>query len=223
MPYRGRPRGEPSGTLPPVAFVAFIQNHDRIGNRAFGERLSKVASPAALRAIAAVYLLLPQIPMLFMGEEWAASRPFLFFCDFAGELGATVRAGRRREYAQIPDPQAAGTFEATKLAWDEVNEPEHSTWLQFYRHLIAVRHASIIPLLPLIAGSSSSAVLSANGVVQVQWRVKDRGVLRVLVNLSDQPVPAPTTENGALVWQEGQAGPDSLGAWFVRWSFHPVA
>jgi len=220
MPYRGRARGEPSGTLPPVAFVAFIQNHDRIGNRALGERLSTLASPAALRAIAAVYLLLPQVPMLFMGEEWAASRPFPFFCDFAAELGAAVCAGRREEYAQLPDPQAEGTFAAAKLAWDEMNEPEHAPWLQFYRDIIAVRHASIIPLLPLIGGSSSSAVVSADGVVQVHWRVKDRGTLRVLVNLSDQPASAPATQSGDLLWQEGHAGPDRLGAWFVRWSFH---
>jgi malto-oligosyltrehalose trehalohydrolase len=219
MPYRGRPRGEPSGSLPPVAFVAFIQNHDRIGNRALGERLSTLASPAALRAIAAVYLLLPQVPMLFMGEEWAASGPFPFFCDFAAELGAAVRAGRHKEYAQLSDPQAKGTFAAAKLVWDELHEPEHATWLQFYRHLIAVRHASIMPLLPSIAGSSSSAVISSNGVVQVQWRGKDCGILRVLVNLSDQPVSAPATESGDLLWQEGEAGADRLGAWFVRWSF----
>jgi malto-oligosyltrehalose trehalohydrolase len=233
MPYRGRPRGEPSGTLPPVAFVAFIQNHDRIGNRAFGERLAKLAAPAALRAVAAVYLLLPQVPMLFMGEEWAASQPFFFFCDFSGELGAAVRAGRRREFAKfpqfqdellqamIPDPQAPGTFESAKLAWDEVHEPEHAAWLEFYRQLLAVRHASIIPLLPLIGGSASSAAIGSTGLVRVQWRVKDRGVLRVIVNLNDQPVPPDPLEDGEVLWQEGEAGPDRLGAWFVRWTFHP--
>ncbi len=83
---RHRPRGEPSAGLPPTAFVGFIQNHDQIGNRAFGERLSAIAPPEAVRAVAAVYLLLPQIPMLFMGEEWGATQPFPFFCDFAGDL-----------------------------------------------------------------------------------------------------------------------------------------
>ncbi len=231
MPYRGRPRGEPSATLPPVAFVAFIQNHDRIGNRAFGDRLSKIATPAALRAIAAVYLLLPQVPMLFMGEEWAASQPFLFFCDFSGELGAAVRAGRRREFgrfpqfreerlqSQVPDPQSPRTFESSKLLWEEMDAPHHRVWFEFYRRLLAVRHASIIPLLPLIEGSAGSAVIHPTGVVQVQWRLKDRGTLRVTLNLSDQPAPAGPIERGEVLWQEGlQEGPEGLGAWFVRWA-----
>ena len=232
MPYRGRPRGEPSATLPPIAFVAFIQNHDRIGNRAFGDRLSKLAAPAALRAIAAVYLLLPQVPMLFMGEEWAAAQPFLFFCDFAGELGAAVRAGRRREFArfpefadeqlqvQIPDPQDPGTFESSKLSWAELSAPDHSSMLECYRQLLAVRHASIIPLLPFIEGASSSATVTGTGVVQVQWRVRDRGVLRVIVNLSARPQRPGAIAAGEVLWQAGQAGPDELGAWFVRWTFH---
>jgi malto-oligosyltrehalose trehalohydrolase len=233
MPYRGRSRGEPSGMLPPVAFVAFIQNHDRIGNRAFGERLASLAAPAALRAITAIYLLLPQVPMLFMGEEWAASQPFLFFCDFSAQLGAAVRAGRRREFAKfpqfqdevlqatIPDPQAPGTFESAKLDWDEVHEPDHARWLEFYRQLLAVRLASIIPLLPFIGGSAGSAAIGSTGVVRVRWRVKDRGVLSVIVNLNDGPVTAGPLEDGEVLWQEGHAGPDSLGPWFVRWTFHP--
>ena len=88
MPYRNAPRGGPSAELPPGAFVSFIQNHDQIGNRAFGERLNMLAPPEAMRALASVYLLAPQTPMLFMGEEWGAAQPFLFFCDFSGELAA---------------------------------------------------------------------------------------------------------------------------------------
>ena len=103
MEYRGEPRGEPSAGLPPTAFIAFIQNHDQVGNRAFGERITAIAEPEAVRAIAAVYLLLPQVPMLFMGEEWAASQPFPFFCDFSGELANSVRKGRRKEFAKFPE------------------------------------------------------------------------------------------------------------------------
>jgi maltooligosyltrehalose trehalohydrolase len=95
MAYRGKPRGESSAHLPPGAFVAFIQNHDQIGNRAFGDRLGRIAPPEAVRAVAAMYLLAPQTPMLFMGEEWGASHPFPFFCDFGGELSGAVRNGRR--------------------------------------------------------------------------------------------------------------------------------
>jgi maltooligosyltrehalose trehalohydrolase len=121
MPYRGSPRGEPSAALPPGAFVAFIQNHDQIGNRALGERLHAIASPEAIRALAAAYLLLPQTPMIFMGEEWGAKQPFPFFCDFEGELADAVREGRRAEFAgfpefhdpeqhdRIPDPLAEST------------------------------------------------------------------------------------------------------------------
>ncbi len=129
MPYRGAPRGEPSGQLPPSAFIAFLQNHDQIGNRAMGERITALASQSAIRAITAVYLLSPQIPMLFMGEEWQCPQPFLFFCDFDEELGVKVSQGRRAEFArfeafrdesareQIPDPQAEQTFRASQLDW----------------------------------------------------------------------------------------------------------
>ncbi len=102
----GCERGEPSAFLPPTAFVSFMQNHDQIGNRAFGDRIEAIAPKEAVRAIAAVYLLLPQTPMLFMGEEWGTKRPFPFFCDFPGELGELVRKGRREEFAGFPDFQA---------------------------------------------------------------------------------------------------------------------
>ena len=107
------------------------QNHDQVGNRAFGDRLNAIAPPEAVRAVAAVYLLLPQIPMLFMGEEWGAAQPFPFFCDFGPELAAAVRKGRREEFARfpefqdpavretIPDPTAEATFLSAKLAWDD--------------------------------------------------------------------------------------------------------
>ena len=102
MPYRGSPRGEPCSHLPPAAFVAFIQNHDQIGNRAFGERITVLAPAAAVRAIAAVSACCyRRIPMLFMGEEWHSASPFLFFCDFGAELGAAVAGGRRQEFARF--------------------------------------------------------------------------------------------------------------------------
>ena len=99
----GVPRGEPSGDLPPLAFVDFLQNHDQIGNRAFGERLTTLAEPARLKMMQALLLLAPQVPLLFMGEEWGAEEPFLFFCDFHDELADAVREGRRREFAHFPE------------------------------------------------------------------------------------------------------------------------
>jgi malto-oligosyltrehalose trehalohydrolase len=180
MPYRGATRGEPSAHLPPTAFVAFIQNHDQIGNRAFGERLSVLAPPAALRAVAATYLLLPQIPMLFMGEEWGCTQPFQFFCDFGAELADRVRDGRRAEFARfsvfqdpaarerIPDPQAESTFLASKLAWQALHFPEHAAWLQWYRDLLAVRRRELVPRLPGITRAARWRTFGP-GAVQLEW------------------------------------------------------
>src|SRR5690606_14138336 len=96
------PRGEPSGHLPPTAFIAFLQNHDQIGNRAIGERIDALASAEAVDAATAILLLAPAPPLLFMGEEWGAKEPFYFFCDFEPELGRLVREGRRNEFARFP-------------------------------------------------------------------------------------------------------------------------
>ncbi len=129
--FRDRARGEPSAQLPPAAFVAFLQNHDMVGNRAFGERIQAFADPRLIPAAYACLLLSPQIPMLFMGEEFAASTPFLFFCDFGPELALSVSNGRRQEFkrfaafaddaavARIPDPNAESTFIGSKLRWQE--------------------------------------------------------------------------------------------------------
>ena len=122
--------------MPPTAFVAFLQNHDHIGNHPFGTRLAARASEAALHAGLAIVLLSPQIPLLFMGEEWASQRPFAFFCDFEPDLAQSVREGRRREFAhfpefgdeaareRIPDPTAKTTFDMSKLDWDEPSQAD---------------------------------------------------------------------------------------------------
>src|SRR5260221_4791509 len=134
----GERRGEPSGQLPPQAFVAFLQNHDQIGNRALGERLALLAPPQALSLATAVLLLAPAAPMIFIGDEFGARTPCFYFCDFEGELARAVREGRRREFAAfdrftdakareaIPDPNDAKTFAASKLRWDDLREPAHA-------------------------------------------------------------------------------------------------
>src|SRR5690606_18049024 len=125
----GVPRGAPSADLPPSAFVGFLQNHDQIGNRAFGDRIVSLAAPEAVRAATAILLLAPSPPLLFMGEEWGADQPFPFFCDFGDELADKVREGRRQEFARfpqfrdeavrarIPDPNAPETFAQAVLDW----------------------------------------------------------------------------------------------------------
>src|SRR4030095_10642143 len=125
-PFRGgAARGEPSGHLPPTAFVGFLQNHDQVGNRALGDRLAALVPPRALRAAMAVLLLAPSPPLLFMGEEWGATTPFPFFCDLGPALVPLVREGRRREFAhdpalrdaldRLPDPTAEATFATAVL------------------------------------------------------------------------------------------------------------
>jgi malto-oligosyltrehalose trehalohydrolase len=225
MPYRGHPRGEPSAGLPPTAFVSFIQNHDQIGNRAFGERLTVLASDDALRAIAATYLLLPQVPMLFMGEEWGATQPFPFFCDFGPELAEAVREGRRAEFARfpefqdpaararIPDPLAAATFESAKLRWEDLARPSHAAWLDWHRRILAVRRAEIVPRLPSIQQGGEWRIIG-EGAVALRW-----GALRLDANLSAVHVDGFPAGAGRVIWEEGKAGTGSgFAPWTVRWS-----
>ena len=223
MPYRGSPRGAPAANLPPGAFVAFIQNHDQVGNRAFGDRLGTIASHDAMRALAATYLLLPQTPMIFMGEEWGAMQPFPFFCDFEGDLADAVRKGRREEFSRfpefqdpeqrdrIPDPLAEKTFTSAKLDWNAIDQKR----LALYQDLLAVRRQEIVPLLPHIV-RGGSAIEFGPGAVQVRWQIGLDRVLALSANLSNKKVefPAPT---GHTIWSEGETDP-GMGPWSVRWS-----
>jgi maltooligosyltrehalose trehalohydrolase len=132
--------------------VVCIQNHDQVGNRARGERLHHQVDLATWRAASVLLLTLPMTPLLFMGQEWAASTPFLYFTDLEPDLGAAVTAGRRYEFKafpeftdplareRIPDPQADGTFESSKLRWDERAQPPHATTLALYKRILAIRH-----------------------------------------------------------------------------------
>jgi malto-oligosyltrehalose trehalohydrolase len=235
MPSIGKPRGEPSAQLPPGAFVTFMQNHDQIGNRAFGERISDIASSGAVRAIAATYLLLPQTPMLFMGEEWCTAKPFPFFCDFEGELGDLVRKGRRDEFKnfaafqdpaqrdRIPDPQAVETFLLGKLDWEQKDYGIHNDWLRWYKRIIGVRKASVTPMLSTLRGNAANFEIKGNGAVFVVWNV-DGGQLQLAANLSENHVEGFPEPTGETLWQEG---PDHLGTkvrpYSVRWSFLQTA
>jgi maltooligosyltrehalose trehalohydrolase len=229
MAYRGRVRGEPSGALPPTAFVAFIQNHDQIGNRAFGERLTAIAPEEAVRALAGIYLLLPQIPMLFMGEEFGAAQPFPFFCDFTGDLADAVRNGRRAEFARfpefadpqqrelIPDPGAAETFASAKLDWDAVDQVEHARWLELYRELLHIRHRDIIPRLAGPAGHAGRFEVIETAAVRVDWTLADGAQLTLLANLKSTPAASTHAPPGRVIWISEPSQP-SLIAWQVIWS-----
>jgi malto-oligosyltrehalose trehalohydrolase len=229
MPYRGHARGEPSADLPPTAFVAFTQNHDQIGNRAFGERLGTLAPPEAVRACAAVLLLLPQIPMLFMGEEWAASQPFLFFCDFGAGLADAVREGRRAEFARfpafadpahrarIPDPLAAATVAASTLRWEDREAASHAEALAWHRRILALRHAELVPRIPRIRRGGKACVIG-EGAVTVVWTFEDGGALGLDANLSPTAVEGFAPPRGRVLWQEGTVRDATFAPWSVRWS-----
>jgi maltooligosyltrehalose trehalohydrolase len=230
MPYRGSPRGEPSDHLPPLAFVAFIQNHDQVGNRAFGDRLVSFAPAAAVRAAAAIYLLLPQVPMLFMGEEWGATQPFPFFCDFEAELAEAVRNGRRAEFAKfpefqdpkkrdtIPDPTSVQTFQSSKLDWASLDQAEHQDWLAFYIDLLKIRRAEVIPILPRIAGRSAKHEQFGDMAVRVTWQVSQGPLLTLTANLKGSEQPAAPHVGGRVLWANYDPQVSTLPPWAVSWS-----
>jgi maltooligosyltrehalose trehalohydrolase len=197
--YRdGVTRGAPSGHLPPTAFVAFIQNHDQVGNRAFGERIADLAQQEAVKAMQAVLLLAPQIPLLFMGEEWGATQPFCFFTDFHDELADAVREGRRREFKRfpefaseaarehIPDPNALSTFAASRLDWSVPEQPEHRAWLVLVRRLLRIRHDTIAPRLGGIRRNAGHATILSDTALRATWTLGDGNTLELVANLADQ-------------------------------------
>jgi maltooligosyltrehalose trehalohydrolase len=147
--FRGRNRGTDPSAFDPPHFIYSIQNHDQIGNRAFGERLSAYVGRATYRAVSCLLLLSPYTPLLFQGQEWAAETPFLFFTDHEPALGELVTTGRRKEFAhfvafqgpEIPDPQASSSFEASKLRWDEIEDLPHTQTLDLYRELLSLRQS----------------------------------------------------------------------------------
>ncbi len=225
--HHGAPRGEPSAHLSPTAFISFLQNHDQIGNRAMGERLSALADARQLDALYACLLLSPHIPMLFMGEEFAASTPFLYFCDFEGELAQAVSNGRRNEFkrfavfadaaarARIPDPNAAATFVQSKLRWDERDTPPHAERLVLVQHLLALRRQHLVPRLagPMQGGRS----LGSGDLLRVVWTLADGSDWEIVANLGDGAQVAPLARGADPVYASHPLANDGpLLPWSVR-------
>jgi maltooligosyltrehalose trehalohydrolase len=208
--HRDRRHGGPDAGLPGDRFVVCIQNHDQVGNRASGERLGTLISPAAQRLAASLLLLAPHLPLLFMGEEYGEEHPFQFFCSFSGpQLIENVRAGRRREFeafhadgAEVPDPQADSTFEASRLTWSWKDDPHKSGLRHLYQDLLRARRdwpalrdyvrrsARMLPdpvsgpLLRLIRGG----------------RQDSADTIQALFNLSSEPQALPRPDGTALLW-----------------------
>ncbi|GGC54582.1 malto-oligosyltrehalose trehalohydrolase [Chelatococcus reniformis] len=196
----GAARGEPSAHLPPTAFVAFLQNHDQVGNRAFGERLSRLVPEEKLALARAALLLGPQVPLLFMGEDWSASTPFQFFVDFADDptLSDAVREGRRAEFAKfkafsdpdarerVPDPTSEDTFHRSVLNWSEADQPAHRAVREDVRELLGLRQRHVEPLIASgFRGSQQD--LTVPDMLDVTWRF-DAGMLRLLANVGSFPI-----------------------------------
>ncbi len=187
--YRDRHHGRPVQGLPGWRFLGYAQNHDQVGNRARGERLEHLVGMRRAKVAAALVLTAPFVPMLFQGEEFAASAPFQFFTDHEEELGHLVSAGRKREFMafgwkpeEIPDPQAETTFTNSKLDWSEVAKGHHATMVEWYKQLIRLRRATP----ELTNGRMDEVAVTIDE--DDQWLVMDRVAIRVACNLGSEPL-----------------------------------
>jgi maltooligosyltrehalose trehalohydrolase len=196
--FRRRAHGAPVDVtrIPGHRFLGYLQNHDQVGNRATGDRISASLPPGLVKVGAALVLTSPFSPMLFMGEEWAASTPWQYFTDHTEpELAEAVREGRRREFADhgwgpndVPDPQHEGTVEASRLNWDEVATEPHASVLAWYRSLLALRRARPELVDPRLDRMRVEFGRFDGGA---GWLVVHRGGLRVAVNLAAEPRTVP--------------------------------
>jgi maltooligosyltrehalose trehalohydrolase len=195
--HRRRRHGRTPLDVRPDQLVVSAQNHDQIGNRAQGERLSMLLTPLQLKAVAALTILSPFVPLLFQGEEWGATTPFLYFTDHQDQgLGELVAAGRRKEFASfgwqsaVPDPQAATTFARSRLNWAELTDPAHQEILSWHRRLIALR-TSLTHTAPRTAEVACD--------VAGPWLSFTHGELCIAVNFAARAAPFGVPENR---WQQ---------------------
>ncbi|MFC7697903.1 malto-oligosyltrehalose trehalohydrolase [Bradyrhizobium sp. GCM10028915] len=226
FPLHDEPRGEPSAHLPPDATIFFAQNHDQIGNRALGERLSALVGPEKLDQAMALVLLNPHIPLLFMGEEAAAETPFLFFADWSGEAAELTREGRRKEFAhfkafstpgmraRIPDPCDEKTFGASKLDWAGIDRsPASARFRGLTARLLKIRREKIVPLIKRGFVSAHCRLLGENqrkGGLDARWRTQKGDILQIVANFADHELPMPALVAGESLWRLGAADAPAL-------------
>jgi maltooligosyltrehalose trehalohydrolase len=231
----GAKRGEPSRDLPPTCFVSFLQNHDQIGNRALGERITQLADAEKVKLAMAILLLAPSPPLLFMGEEFGAASPFLFFSDFGPELDAMVTEGRRAEFAkfeqfnspqgqaQIADPNADETFLHSKLDWDSVERELHANWLNFYQNVLQCRREKVLPRIKDIAPGRAKFELLGSLGLEVQWPFAKSGYLQLIANFDRNSLALRRELKGELLYSTSEAHhrewkdiPPLTAAWFLN-------
>jgi maltooligosyltrehalose trehalohydrolase len=207
--YRKRRHGRPIETTDGGKFLAYLQNHDQVGNRAKGDRASALMNTAQLKIGAALVLTSPFVPMLFQGEEWGASTPFMYFTDHDEELGRAVSKGRRKEFASfgwpsedIPDPQAIDTFEKSKLDWAEVSRPPHAELLQWHEDLISLRNRR--------ASLHDHDLSSVRTVFNEDpaWLAVERGDIVTAVNFSEQPIEVDLATDYIVLMSSTDVGHD---------------
>jgi malto-oligosyltrehalose trehalohydrolase len=196
--YRdGAPRGEPCASLPPSAFVNFLQNHDQVGNRAFGERLTTLTDEATAELLMAVLLLSPHTPLIFMGEEWGERRPFCYFTDFSGDLATAVREGRRAEFKKwptfadpanrekIPDPNAPATAASSAIDWAYAETRQGRARLALVRKLLDIRAREVAPRLAGTKGGQATYEMLGPRAFSVTWLLGSGATLRLMANFGD--------------------------------------
>jgi maltooligosyltrehalose trehalohydrolase len=201
--FRQRRHGRAPAGLEARRFLGYLQNHDQVGNRAAGERSSQLISPDLLKVGAALVMTAPFVPMLFQGEEWAASTPFLYFTDHRDpELGKAVSEGRKGEFAafgwepsEIPDPQDPVTFESSKLNWSESDRGIHAEMLAWHRELIRFRKATPPP--------TDLAEVSARHDEKGRWLVVEYGAYTVVCNLSTDEIDVEPGERRPVALASG--------------------
>ncbi|KND55060.1 Malto-oligosyltrehalose trehalohydrolase [Candidatus Paraburkholderia kirkii] len=232
--HDSKPRGEKSAHLPPTRFVMFLQNHDQIGNRAMGDRLRSLTDDESLFAATGLLLLSPQIPLLFMEEQYGSKQPFLFFTDYHDQLADAVREGRRREFAKfsafsdetrrarIPDPNDRKTFEMSSPgAPDKQDEQDRLDWLHFYRSALTVRAKLITPRLKG-AKSLGAEVLGEKALV-ARWRLGDGETLAVALNLDETGIALNEQPSGKIIFETPSRAQDRArdgelsGRTFLAW------
>jgi malto-oligosyltrehalose trehalohydrolase len=215
--------GLPSGHFPPDVFINFLQNHDQIGNRAMGERLTALAPEPALRAMQAVLLLSPHVPMIFMGDEWDEVNPFLFFAGFDGDLGRAVTKGRRQEFAEfdsfaaqdVPDPIDPKTFQRSRIDWARLDTLEGRAAFTRYRDLLRLRRDRIVPLIPGTGPDCGKRLDAPDRCLAVDWQLGG-GTLSVRANFATESMNLPEA-GGECIDLTGDApgAPHSAAFWIA--------
>jgi maltooligosyltrehalose trehalohydrolase len=221
--YRGRMHGRPVENLSAHRFLGYIQDHDQVGNRAYGGRLHTEAGLGKAMLAAALVLTAPFVPMLFEGEEFAASAPFLYFADHEDpELARAVSEGRRREHASdgawesIPDPEAAETFERSKLHWKELEEPDHAAMLEWYKSLIQLRQTHAC----LRDGNLSHLRVDFNEAQR--WLIMQRGAMHLFYNFADHRAAFSVSGDGRLVFASEGTSARGTSIELPPWGFAAI-